>query len=524
MPSQMQTLDELDKELSGIQDVLLECLEEKETLLRSNELASFVPNPGGQATFFEQSNKYLRAVFSGNRFGKSTAGVVEDCCWLLGYRPFFPVGHPLRTLGIPKHGVKGLVIAATWDKVRDIFVREGDPAVDDRIGKFFTYLPAHTITARTRNQNSIVSSLEITSETEGKVRKSLLVFDTVSSFLTKPIGKESSDWDFIHLDEPCPEPLWEAISRGLIDRNGKSWWLMTPITEPWMYYRATEQVIKNPDKYWVYEGDTDENLTLGEEEKENFFGTLTEEAKAARKSGRPLALSRLVISNFNSKPVAEGGRVIEGTPLGWKNPFTPPDQHMIAVAVDTHPQTPHATLKVSVSPLGEVFIYNERFVKGAINGEKKGDDSICGWLKEAPEFSQMRYLLLEPGAWNEDQTTGRRFVDSFFEAKLDPLKGSKKRAENNILFNDLFGRTDRKIYVLAHCRVFLKEIRQWYFNKDDKATDKNDHMMENFGRLLAHDNFQYYPPYDPNEIFDVPVMDSLDFGPAQDNTVDYNAI
>lgn len=495
------SLSEIDAELFQLKRLLATTLSEKESYLRGNTLAAFVPNKGGQTEFFEHSNKFLRAVFSGNRFGKSTAGCVEDVSWLLGFRPFYPEGHPLRTLGIPDHGVKGLVIASTWEKVRDIFTREGDPTVDDRVGKIFQFLPAGTQFSTVHNQHGVVSQLDVESRVHGRVRRSTLVFDTVRSFLTNPLGKESSDWDFIHVDEPIPKNMWEAVSRGLIDRGGKAWWLMTPLTEPWMYYMATGMEAETPEKCFTYTGDTDENITLTEEAKDNFFGSLSEEALASRKAGKPTALSRMVISNFN-----EDRHVLKGTPGGWDNPLTPPSDYAIAIATDTHPQTPHATLMAAVSPSGDVFFYKERFEKGAISGTP---GSICSWLKDQAEFPRCLYYLLEPGAWNEDQTTGRRFVDDFFEAGISPEKGSKKRSEIIVLLNDFFGRTDRKVYILEHCRVTLKEIRQWYFDKDDRPVDKEDHMMECMGRLLAHDNFKYYQPW-VSSVFNSPSLFSND--------------
>jgi hypothetical protein len=488
-------METIDQELQQSKRILARLLKEKEDMLRSNPLALFVPNSGGQEEFFNQADKFSRSVFSGNRFGKSTAGVVEDCCWLLGFRPFYPEGHPLRTLGIPKHGVKGLVIASTWEKVRDIFTREGDPRTDDRVGKFFHFLPPNCISSVVHNQHGVVSQIEIKSEVYGRERKSTLVFDTVRSFLSNPLDKESSDWDFVHIDEPIPEDFWIAVSRGLIDRGGKTWWLMTPKTEPWMFYQASENEKENPDRYWTYQGDTDENVTLSAQAKEDYFGNLSEDELACRKSGRPVALSRLVISNFNREV-----HVLKNKPVGWASSIHPPEEYAICAATDTHPQTPHATLMVAISPLEDIFIYDERFKKGPI----KGENSISEWLKEKQEFARCLYYLLEPGAWVEDQTTGRRYVDDFYEAGLNPEKGSKKRKENIILMNDLFGQRDRKVYVLSHCRVFLSEIERWYFDKDDKPVDKDDHMMENFGRLLAHDNFKYHSPWVPSKVLEVP--------------------
>jgi len=507
----------LDARLEEAKRVAVMLAEQKRLLLRSNNLEFFIPNPGGQTQFLEESGCKLRSVFSGNRFGKSTVGVVEDCCWLLGYRPFYKEGNPLRYLGIPEHGVKGLVIASTWDKVKEIFTEEGDPAVDDRIGKFFEFLPKDCITNRSRNQHGAISMIEVTSELHGMTRKSILRFDTVRSFVTNPQGKESSDWDFIHIDEPIPKGMWDAISRGLLDRNGKAWWLMTPLIEPWMYHYAEEQFVKDPKNNWTYNGDTDENLTLSQEAKDVYFDQLSEEDRACRKAGKPVALSRLVIGNYDEKK-----HLLRGTPRGWKDPFTPPRDHTIVASTDTHPQTPHATLKVAISPLGEVFVYSERFERGAI----KGEDSISEYILECPEASQLYYFLLEPAAWVEDQTTGRRYVDDFFEAGLAPQKGSKKRTDIITLMNLFFGNKDRKIFVLEHCRVFRHEIARWYFTKDNKPADKDDHLMECFGRLLVHDDFNYHKPYESSPVISTVSYDFGDSNPqsAYADNLQLNAI
>src|SRR5690606_2464494 len=124
-----------------------------------------------------------RAIFAGNRFGKSTVGTAEDASWLLGYRPWYPEGHPLRTLGIPRHGVKGLVVAENWDKVHEIFTN--DDATDDRIGKIFWFLPKWSIKHKRRNSMGVIDTITVHSQNEdGSIRESIICFDTVSSFRT----------------------------------------------------------------------------------------------------------------------------------------------------------------------------------------------------------------------------------------------------------------------------------------------------------------------------------------------------
>ena len=117
---------EIDAEIVRLSALAANLARQKETYLMEHRLEMFQPNPK-QYDFFVQADKRRRACFAGNRFGKSTLGVVEDCSWLLGERPFFPVGHPLRRLGIPDHGVKLMVIAEDWDKVREIFTELAKP-------------------------------------------------------------------------------------------------------------------------------------------------------------------------------------------------------------------------------------------------------------------------------------------------------------------------------------------------------------------------------------------------------------
>src|SRR3990172_3526965 len=130
------TLADVDKEIAQVKLALLQIGLQKEKILRDSKLAMFVPN-AKQTEFIEHAKWKRRAGFCGNRFGKSTIGVVEDCSWLLGERPYMPEGHPLRRAGIPAHGVKGLVLAEDWENVREIFTEDKN---EERPGKFFEYL------------------------------------------------------------------------------------------------------------------------------------------------------------------------------------------------------------------------------------------------------------------------------------------------------------------------------------------------------------------------------------------------
>jgi hypothetical protein len=146
-------------------------------------------------------------------------GAAEDCAWLLHERPWYPPNHLARTGGIPQHPVKGLVITIDWDMVDAIWTSERGTE-----GKIWKFLPPELIKSKKRNHSGAIDTVECTNG-------SLLKFDTVKSYMANPMGSESFDWDFIHVDEPSPEGMFKAQARGLVDRRGSAWFTLTPLRE-----------------------------------------------------------------------------------------------------------------------------------------------------------------------------------------------------------------------------------------------------------------------------------------------------
>lgn len=476
LPAEL-TDEQLAEEILRTKQEILRLQGEKEEVYRKRRLWFFQPSPK-QYKFFENCAIKRRAGFCGNRFGKSTLGVVEDCCWLIGYRPFFPEGHPLRTLGIPRHGVKGFVVAEDWDKVKEIFTN--DDSIE-RQGKFLDFLPDDFIKKKHRNEKGIIDQITVTSEVDGVVRESIVTFDTVKSFKQNPRSFESGDYDFIHLDEPAPVELWKAISRGLIDRGGFSWWLLTPLSEPWMYNDMVAAAKAQPHLYWWFEATMDDNPTLTQEDKDLYINQLPDDEKQARQSGKPLAHSRLVFGHFN-----EDVHVVEAVG-SWPAPDRPPLENMVVYAVDTHPQTPHAVLFVSVSPVGEIDVYDELYEKGTI-------PEIVKMINAKVAGLRVYYKLCEPAAWNEDQGSGKNYADMFAEEGLDLIPGSKRKEDAIIATQALFKQRTRPFRIHKRCVRLRKEIVNHYFDKENKPEDKQDHLIECLRRLVIHDNLQYYPP------------------------------
>lgn len=471
------TLKEIqDLKLAAKQE-LFKLQEQKQTILRTRKLWFFKPSPK-QYLFFLNSDKKRRAGFCGNRFGKSTLGVVEDVCWLLGFRPFFPEGHPLRTLGIPRHGVKGLVVAEDWDKVKEIFTNNES---QERQGKFFEFLPDDCYTYK-KNEKGIIVQITVKSVVDGLPRESVVYFDTVKSYKQSPAGFESSDWDFIHIDEPVMKDLWTAVSRGLIDRGGFSWWLLTPIKEPWMYNEIKDDAKKQPEIYWWFEATMDDNPVLADEDKELYLNSLPQDERDARRDGTPLAHGRLVFGDYN-----EDYHDVSIPPSHWKD-YKPTLDDMVVYAIDTHPQTPHAGLFVAINEQGDIDVFDEIWEKCRIT-------ALCKLIQSKLSGLRVHYGLVEPAAWNRDQGSGYCYADTFYESGLDVVPGSKQKDMAIMQLQQLFKQRLRKVRIHKRCVQLRKELKLNYFDKDNKPVDKDDHLIECFRRLVIHDQLKYYKPY-----------------------------
>jgi hypothetical protein len=546
-----KTLEELEEAISREKEHQFRLLQQKEKHFKENKLHYFVPH-SMQVPFFENSNRLRRAAFCGNRWGKSTVGVVEDVSWLIGERPFYPVGHPLRRKGIPEHGVKGILIAEDWDKVNEVFTNP-DPGENVQ-GKFFEWLPASCEVETKRNQQGVIDRIFVESFIDGRTRRSAIFFDTVASFKRSGASQESSDWDFFHIDEPIPQELFTAIARGLIDRGGAVWALATMLKDVWLYWDFVEQVRNGNEQYFYLEGDMDDNPTLNETAKALFLSGLSPDEYACRKEGKPLAAGRRVLWAFDDQ-YAPAGHVIEHALPEWEwlNDYTPNPAWNTAYAIDPHPQTPHAVLFAAWNET-DVVIYDELFRKGSFsdqplvdsdallltgNNDLKhpsdvasliaskqaqvrpeggpGEDSASGsehetggsleyvpglatLIKNKTAINPPMYVPCDPSAWIKDQDSDRCWAQTLRENGIPVIKGSKAREAGIIEMNDLVsGRKGKRFWLMAHCNNFRQEAKLWVFDKDNKAIDKNDHMMECFRRLLVHDNFSFYPRF-PEEV------------------------
>jgi len=462
----------------------LELLRRRKQLREENGLAFYTPHPK-QDTFHRAAKYKRRYLRTGNRFGKSDCGAAEDCAYALGERPWYSKDDPARYAGIPKHSTKGCIIVQDWDKAHEIFTNT-EPGKSR--GKLFHFLPKDAIVSCKKGRSGTgIAEIVIRSVHGGH---STIHLETVRSFMQNKMGLESSNWDWIHVDEPCPREMWVAVSRGLVDRAGSAWFTCTPITEAWIndYFiprsltRSTfDEGYKNVEtenltKY-VLTGSSYDNPHISKEALQAFEADISADERECRISGIPAALAGVVYKEFS-----QDIHVYRDCPKGWEDVITPPRNYTIRVFIDPHPKTPHAVSFFATSPEGYTFQYQELFRPGLIS-------DICEHIKAVVDGYVVEDFICDPIAWNENPIDGTCMADVFYEQGLNIVPAVKDLAYGIQATRKKLRDRDEAdrptFYVHEGCDTFLFEIDRYVWKPNtEKPVDKDDHMMENLYRAV----------------------------------------
>lgn len=470
-----------------VDPVQLQKLRRLAQIKRDNGLAFYRPH-AKQELFHAAGAFKRRYVRTGNRFGKSTCGASEDLAWAIGERIWYPQGDPRRTAGIPKRSTKGLIIVADWDKAREQFTNQQEGAA---MGKLFKLMPKAAFKGVHKNQAGEVDMVMVQSIHGGI---SSIYLDTVKSFASNPMGQESSDWDWIHVDEPCPKDMWVANSRGLVDRGGSAWFTCTPITQPWIneYFIPRH---RQRDEFgdglgdeaaskWVMTGTMMDNPILPRESIEMFSNDMSPAERESRIYGRPKSLNGVIYKSFDRER-----HVYHDVPKGWNDFDDPPRNYCVRYAIDPHPRTPHAVLFAATAPTGEVFFYKEIFDPCYI--ETLADNILITLDGRVPVTE-----LCDLSAFNVNPIDGGCWADIFWRKGLGVGPASKELTAGIVRVEQELSRPNN-LYFSSALNETLSEFDSYSWDpKKEKPVDKNDHMMECLYRLVVN-GLHYINPIDP---------------------------
>jgi len=494
-----------DVELLLVRQRKAKLLRQKVAAIKNDGLPFYRPHP--KQDIFHSSSALRRATFTGNRWGKSTCGVAEDAAWLrnerIWYKQRFDIlnrdgslhhthdgseNHPFVRQAIPQRPVKGLVMCENWDKVDEIFTSERGEE-----GKLWKYLPRDGFVKRkTRNHEGKICIVEC-------ANGSILRFATVKSWLNDPRSIESSDWDWIHVDEPIPEGMWKGASRGLVDRNGAAWFNLTALSEPWI----TDAFLPGgtfEGQCFKVEGSIYDNPYLKPEGIAMFEASLTEEEKDCRLMGKPLHLAGLVYKEFKYDK-----HVLQTLPKGWLGFDSPPKDWSYYYYIDPHPRIPHCVLFLAVDPFQRLYFFTDLF-------ERCKPLDLCKLMHGVLNGCNVIHGRCDPIAFIEDPETEHCWADDFAQggfpcekAVKDPMRGIS-RVQQRLAENP------PSIFFSPSCRRALWEIQRWpWMPEKNKPRDEDDHAMECLYRAIL-DEPCYVPLIEKSrpirdEVIDRPQLD-----------------
>lgn len=520
-------LTEIDRKKIILRELIeLERLQEvKEKRQKDFNLAYYRPHYH-QHRFHTAGDVPRRLFEAGNRVGKSECGICEDLAWLLGYRPWYErswtvfnrdgtincshegyKGHPYARLGINPAPNKVLILVNDSDIIPEVFTGKG--------GKVWNWLPEDFVIRKHKNTQGHVISLEC-------ANGSVLAFDTLKAFINNPQGQESKDWDAIHVDEPISQEMYNANARGLTDRDGKSWFTLTPLREPWigdLFFPPTNDPKDRPDHWvkndknndpetWAIRATMWDNPYNSAKGIQRFLQTLDPEEREAREHGLPLAFAGMVYKQFSYDK-----HVLKKPLKGWRDFYTPPEHELTVVTIDPHTTTDYHALLCSVAKDGTYCIYDE--IK-----THPSPDSFIPVLQAKLKGKRLGWIKMDPFAWVGAGKV-KTLADDFIEKGVHVIKAPKDLQQGipkcRQLLSERDHRGDAILRINPRLDGYLRGIRNYVYDKNGKVRDKDDHFMECFYRLF----FERPLWYDQQELSSLKFSDEAFTGNFSDDSNDF---
>jgi phage terminase large subunit-like protein len=443
------TAEEFQKLPREEQEHYLGLMNQEIDWLKTQKLLMYKPME--KQMMFHASPCPRRALFGGNRVGKTTAGGMEFLFHTTGQ---YPEWYPES--GKFKGSIKGRIIAKDFQK-----------GVGEVISPFLEeWLDKSMISRKIKNPMGVCTKYEL---------KNGSVFD----ILTHEQSTEQFEGWRGHVawfDEPPPRDKYVATLRGLVDYSGRHWLTLTPLTQPWIYDEIYTAVDKNYT--FVTTVDIRENTYLTESAIKEFEDSLTQEEREARLHGRFLHLTGLIYKEFDAQIHVIDSPVIKPH---WSR----------YMAIDPHERTPTAVLWLACDEKDNHYIYDELWLKDM--DVKQMSEAIQ--VQEGNNKAMVK--LIDPHADKDNVAAGGFNVRKELmrhgvfcqRANSDPMLGKARiRQALTPRYSALTKRSTPQLHISKYCTQTIYEFQHYIwdeyrrnkeeFSAKEQAKKKNDHFMD----------------------------------------------
>jgi len=420
---------------------LFRLLQEKALLQKEKVLETFKPHAGQRA--FLESPARIRAMFSGNGFGKTTALTI-DLIWT------HTRTHPYRDT---------TSVSSSW------LIVPGLDKAEDYVTELRRWCPPSFMPKLNKMGTSNVRRFEWPNGST----------TTIYSHDQESTKLEGSNLHALFLDEPCPRSLWIAAFRGL--RANKDYFVVlagTPISEPWLYEELwIPFFVKKDPNICIVTGTTYENPHLSPDFVKDFESRLTPEERKVRIYGEFAMLQGRVFKDF-SRP----RHVFKQQ--GW------PEEWNVWVALDPHPRKDHCVLYGGVTPEDEIVIFDELKISGTVN-------DLAEAMRKLEKDKHYRVVCRRidnsgsAGDWNRNSMVAQ--LDQWtrengYNVRVSPMRKSEKDVDASLNKIKLLLQKDQ-LRILDNCVNLVSdmELYSWQNFRHPEAAGVNEKPKK------IHDDF-----------------------------------
>lgn len=438
-------------------------IQEKKRREAEDGVRRYVPHIKQRA--FHQSTKKIRAIFGGNRSGKSVAGCAEGAWWATGL-------HPHRVVPIPNFGrvctidlsiyLEGIILPQYKRWIPRDFLKGGSWEV--------AYKKEYRILYLTNG-----STIEFMSYDQD----------------AEKFGGASRHW--VHEDEECPSDRHRENMMRLVDTGGSCWITMTPLKGmTWVFEDIYEKApSKLVDSFTV---DITDNPHLDPQDIEDILSTFPPDELDARMHGRFIKLSGLVYKAFHRDT-----HVIQ--------PFDIPKSWPRFCAIDPHPRKADAILWLAASPNDEYYVYDELKDDSLTTIE-----SVVTAIREKEKGLSILNRVIDTSANTPDKLAHGDDVKKTYEklgirtrlATKDKDAGINAVAQLLELKLMKDGRKKPRLFMFANCVKTTREMEHYiwdeyrgpnpdYVDSKQETIKRNDDLMDCL-RYIIMSNPRFDPP------------------------------
>jgi hypothetical protein len=302
---------------------------------------------------------------------------------------------------------------------------------------------------------------------------------------------------FLAMDEPPDRDKRIACARGLTDFNGKEFFSMTMLKEPWIKNEIINAVDDDGNmatNIAVAHTTIYDNIGHGLTQKgvDNFSSKLTPEEREIRLDGIAAFEANIIWNIDRTKHILD--KTSEDIRPNW----------LIDIQIDFHPGKPQYILFLATDENNYQFVVHS--IVGWGNGEWIGDQII-----KAVKLYSMRVNsiyadpLSKTGALNLPETEYDKIarVLGRFGYALENASSLKLAKEDGIM--NVKNRLNTPngliaLYFFKSCGLVIKQCMGWMYDKMGNPSKSDDDYCECLYRACLLDT-EYYPPDDPDEVY-----------------------